>query len=187
MKRLALAIALLALGAVAATLFGATSAGAGPTPTVQNVREQNLDANGNIKVHEQGTAKVQEQNVDANQNVKVHEQGTANVNVTNSSLSVAAAPVTGGGGSSLGSCNGPDNLGFQFTASALSIHMDPGVSYLVFLDGANQAASFAGPAVSGNASVVIGLTRPVRFDSIDCLGDGNPSTNFAASWVGNTP
>ena len=38
-----------------------------------------LDANGNVKVHEQGTAKVSEQNVDANGNVKVHEQGTVTV------------------------------------------------------------------------------------------------------------
>ncbi len=32
---------------------------------------------------------VREQNLDGNGNIKVHEQGTANVNVTNSSLSVA--------------------------------------------------------------------------------------------------
>ena len=41
------------------------------------VAEQNRDASGNVRVHEQGTAAV-------------HEQGTANVNVTNSSI-----PVTG--------------------------------------------------------------------------------------------
>jgi len=41
------------------------------------VAEQNRDANGNVRVHEQGTAAV-------------HEQGTANVNVTNGSI-----PVTG--------------------------------------------------------------------------------------------
>ena len=42
---------------------------------------------------------VLEQNVDTNGNIKVHEQGTANVNVTNTNLSVAPrAPITDGGG-----------------------------------------------------------------------------------------
>jgi hypothetical protein len=46
------------------------------------VQEVNTDANGNIKVHEQGTANTREQNVDANGNIKVHEQGTATVSVS---------------------------------------------------------------------------------------------------------
>lgn len=58
LRRLAVALALLAAGAGAATLLGVGSAGAGQTPTSQNVREQNLDAQGNIKVHEQGTPQV---------------------------------------------------------------------------------------------------------------------------------
>src|SRR5436853_4365543 len=41
------------------------------------VSEQNVDASGNVRVHEQGTAAV-------------HEQGVASVNVTNGSI-----PVTG--------------------------------------------------------------------------------------------
>ena len=45
------------------------------------VKEQRADANGNIKVHEQGTAAV-------------HEQGTANVNLTNSSVTVASEAST---------------------------------------------------------------------------------------------
>lgn len=49
------------------------------------VAEQNRDASGNIRTHEQGTAAVHEQGTAA-----VHEQGTASVNVTNSSI-----PVTG--------------------------------------------------------------------------------------------
>jgi hypothetical protein len=52
-------------------IIGNTSAN--PVP----IAEQNLDGDGNARVHEQGTAAV-------------HEQGTANVNVTNSSI-----PVTG--------------------------------------------------------------------------------------------
>jgi hypothetical protein len=57
-RRLAAALALLAAGAGAATLLGIGSAGAAPAPTVQNVREQNLDSQGNIKVHEQGIPSV---------------------------------------------------------------------------------------------------------------------------------
>src|ERR1044072_9249136 len=49
------------------------------------VAEQKRNANGNVRVQEQGTAAVHEQGTAA-----VHEQGTANVNVTNGSI-----PVTG--------------------------------------------------------------------------------------------
>ena len=58
LKRLTLALALLAAGAGAATLLGIGAAGAAQAPTVQNVQEQNVDAQGNIKVHEQGTPSV---------------------------------------------------------------------------------------------------------------------------------
>ncbi|HEY6960603.1 MAG TPA: hypothetical protein VI408_01800, partial [Gaiellaceae bacterium] len=39
---------------------------------------------------------VREQNLDANGDVKVHEQGTANVNVTNSTLAVHDEAAVGG-------------------------------------------------------------------------------------------
>ncbi len=58
LKRLTLALALLAAGAGAATLLGIGAAGAAQAPTSQNVQEQNVDAQGNIKVHEQGTPSV---------------------------------------------------------------------------------------------------------------------------------
>lgn len=44
-----------------ATVFTGSAATAGDSPRPLPVTEQNLDANGNIKVHEQGTAKVREQ------------------------------------------------------------------------------------------------------------------------------
>ena len=59
--------------------------------TPLSVQESNTDTNGNIKVHEQGTANVNvtntsvpvhDTNTDTNGNIKVHEQGIANVNVT---------------------------------------------------------------------------------------------------------
>lgn len=57
-RRFALALALLAAGGVAATLLGLGTAGAGGPSSVQTVREQNVDAQGNIKVAEQGTPSV---------------------------------------------------------------------------------------------------------------------------------
>src|SRR6266545_4402177 len=54
------------------------------------VREQNLDNQGHIGVHEQGTANV---NV-TNASLPVHEQGTANVNVTNTSVRFVPQPST---------------------------------------------------------------------------------------------
>lgn len=68
---------------------------------------------------------VREQNLDANGNIKTHEQGTANVNVTNSSLPVApAAPITAGG-SAVGLSVGVGSSVFSppAVASALSIAM----------------------------------------------------------------
>jgi hypothetical protein len=44
------------------------------------VREQNIDSTvgGAIKVHEEGIAKTREQNLDADGNIKIHDQATAN-------------------------------------------------------------------------------------------------------------
>jgi hypothetical protein len=46
-----------------ATVFTGSAASAGDPPRPLPVAEQNLDANGNIKVHEQGTVQVQEKRV----------------------------------------------------------------------------------------------------------------------------
>jgi hypothetical protein len=53
-----MALGLVAAGAAVATLISVGTAGAGSPSSVQTVREQNLDAQGNIKVHEQGTPQV---------------------------------------------------------------------------------------------------------------------------------
>ncbi len=96
-SRLALGFALLAAGAGATTLIGIGSAGAAQPPTVQNVREQNLDDQGNIKVHEQGTATVSV----ANSTLPVHEQGTVPA-VQSGSWDVASSDVTALAGSFVG-------------------------------------------------------------------------------------
>ena len=58
MKRLGATVGLLALGAAVAMLFSIGSTGAGQMQTTQRVREQNVDAQGNIRVHEEGAAQV---------------------------------------------------------------------------------------------------------------------------------
>jgi hypothetical protein len=77
---------------------------------------------------------VQEQRADAQGNVKVHEQGTANVNVTNSSLSVAEpAPITAGGGARQVPTQTNVRVGTT-TATALSIRMTDGIQFVALND-----------------------------------------------------
>ena len=68
-QAIALAVIIsLVSGLAGVWMFGQLSGSAGAAPTAQQVREQNLDGSGFIRVH---------------------EQGTANVNVTNGSLPVS--------------------------------------------------------------------------------------------------
>lgn len=136
---------------------------------------------------------VREQNLDAHGNVKVHEDGIANVNVTNSSLAVAPpAPVTSGGGSvdiqvqNVLDCHQFDS---PQTASALSIQMTPNIADLVFEYGVSVVARFSGPANHGNSTIVLSLSRPITFDVI-CASNGSfpPQLGFSSvSWVGAEP
>jgi hypothetical protein len=64
--------------------------------------------------------------LDSNGNVRVHEQGTANVNVTNGTLSVAQPPVTGGGGIRIVTVGESETIPAQ-TASALTIALSKAV------------------------------------------------------------
>jgi hypothetical protein len=126
---------------------------------------------------------VREQNLDANGNIKVHEQGTANVNVTISSLSVApAAPITDGGAAVGGTCVA-STVFDEATASALSIHMDSTVNFVKLDLGDSVAAEFDGPGFGGNASIVLALTRPIKFNKTVCAGTGG----YSVSWMGNKP
>jgi len=129
---------------------------------------------------------VREQNTDANGNIKVHEQGTANVNVTNSSLSVTAPAVTGGGMGTLDlSAGETDNvcgINVPCTATALDITMTPGVLGINFGLSGKIVAGFNGPAFGGPSSIVLPLTRPISFDSVSC--GGGLSDTCVISWVG---
>jgi hypothetical protein len=135
---------------------------------------------------------VREQNTDANGNIKVHEQGTANVNVTNNSLTVTPpTPVTDGGGAlgfvgtgALGTGRG------TVTATALSIHMTSGVHDVILWNGGvggKAVAEFLGPANNfGNDSIVLDLAQPIAFDTIQCE-DSSSSDSCGVSWVGAKP
>jgi hypothetical protein len=140
---------------------------------------------------------VREQNLDANGNIKVHEQGTANVNVTNSSLSVRASAVTDGGsfvGPAPAQLSGPeqielcvDSTAKTCTATALVITMTAGVeSFRLSLSSGGNAADFLGPANGGVSSIVLPLSRPITFDSFWCAGPSSSDT-CTVSWVGAAP
>jgi hypothetical protein len=126
---------------------------------------------------------VQEQRTDANGNIKVHEQGTANVNVTNGSLSVdSPTPITDGG--SFRVFNGTRDFDAPVTASALAIHMSDSVVSIEFrYRPAQFPASFPGPELGGIAEIVLALDRPIKFDQIICVGEGACSVG----WMGASP
>lgn len=127
---------------------------------------------------------VREQNVDADGNVKVHEQGTADVNVTNTSLPVAPPrPVTsGGGGVSIAGCPNEVFPG-PVIASALRINWSSTIAGVTLQRGIFIVASFVGPSGGDESAVDLALTRPIMFDRITCFGAGQVSV----SWVGNEP
>ncbi len=113
---------------------------------------------------------VREQNTDANGNIKVHEQGTANVSVTNPSLTVAPpTPVTGGGALVTGSVGINNDVGTRI-ATALEINMTSGVRECRLQFGASIVADVNGPAFGGDSTVVLALTRPIEFNNIVVLG-----------------
>jgi hypothetical protein len=131
---------------------------------------------------------VHETNIDAHGNVKVHEQGTANVNVTNSSLSVRQPPITDGGNySACSPGSGPClNSGGTATASTIQVSMTSGTGECYLLLGSNIVGAFTGPAFGGQANVILPLSRPISFDRIDT--DGNASTDRCrVAWVGDSP
>jgi hypothetical protein len=128
---------------------------------------------------------VREQNLDAHGDISVHEQGIANVNVTNGSLSVAQLPPVTGGGSSVRMTSGDRTLDSPAVASALSIGLTSGVIRLFLEYQGEFVAVFNGPASGGNATIDLALSRPITFDSLNCqgaLGDA-----CSVSWIGAKP
>jgi hypothetical protein len=123
--------------------------------------------------------------LDGNGNVAVHERGTADVNVTNRSVAVTPpTPVTAGGGS-LSYPGGTEATFRDQTATAIAVHMDAGIGALRLFEGGTVAAEFTGPAHGAASDVVLPLTRPITFNHVIC--DGNGGSNCIASWVGAEP
>jgi hypothetical protein len=130
---------------------------------------------------------AREQNVDPDGNIKVHEQGTVDVNLTNGNVNVTPRPdpVTGGGGSYTAlACPGEVDLGANIIASALQVvWLDATGSFVKLYRGGSQVADIFGPLVTGERHVVLPLTRPIAFDRFICFG----SSDLILSWVGNSP
>ena len=149
------------------------------------VQEQRTDASGNIKVHEQGTANANVTN-DSAHPVPVHEQGTANVNVTNSLSVGSQEPITAGSGSvDLVSAGNTVNFGQAGIATEVQLHMTSDVAGVFFLYGTDHPATFLGPSSGAQADIVVPLSRPIKFDGLQCIGDGTGRCDIA--WVGGSP
>ena len=103
----------------------------------------------------------------------------------------AAAPVTDGGEVFTAGCQDEQHLNSPVTASAISIHMSSGVTFVNLqmngLSNPTSPAIFAGPASGGSADITLALTRPIEFDTINCVHDSTTGNTVAVSWVGNQP
>lgn len=133
---------------------------------------------------------VRDQNVDAGGNLKVHEQGTADVNVTNTSLPVAEPVITDGGGAWSSGGGEPSTPFPTVSATALSIHMTTGAGGVQFLYQGHVVAHFLGPSaiLPGQSDIDLALTRPIEFDQLVCFGSlAGPGGSCAVSWVGAKP
>jgi hypothetical protein len=129
---------------------------------------------------------VREQNLDANGNVKVHEQGTAKVDVTNSSLPIAPpAPVTGGGGWGGATVGSPRTLQ-PVTAIAVQAAFNPEAVVVLLSYQGNVVSSFVAPAEDAvPRSTAVAFARPIMFDKIECLGAEGGGCTIA--WTGARP
>ena len=137
---------------------------------------------------------VVETRADANGNVTVHEQGTANVNVTNTSLPIAqAAPVIDGGSTVEAFVgDGRQPVTPDATASALMVRFTNAGSdtQMVFRYKGNTVLIVPAALGSGDVTVVtnVPLTRPVKFDDVECVNNGPFDKRLcAAYWAGATP
>jgi hypothetical protein len=136
-----------------------TNDAAHPVP----VHANNTDANGNLKVHEQGTASV---------------QGTVNVN---------QVPVTSGSNFAIIHCSGEGSQeSHSGVATALTIHMQSGIEGMQLRNSGNLILDLEGPGGGGLANVNLPLTRPIQFDTIECISF-SADNRLIVGWIGNNP
>jgi hypothetical protein len=84
---------LLVMAVLLVSGWGSAVASSVSSVFVTNTSANPVPVNGTVAVTSGSPLGVREANTDANGNVKVHEQGTASVNVTNSTLHVDSAPA----------------------------------------------------------------------------------------------
>jgi hypothetical protein len=105
----------------------------------------------------------------------------------------AVVPVTDGGEVFTGrGCQDEQHLDSPVTATAISIHMSSGVTFVnLQMNGASANPTspliVAGPAEGGSADFTLALTRPIEFDTINCVHDSTTDNTLSVSWVGNNP
>jgi hypothetical protein len=127
---------------------------------------------------------VHSNNTDANGNLKVHEQGTANVQGT---VNVNQVPVTSGGDFAIIDCSGEGTQEIhQGVATALVIHMESGVDDMQIRKSGSLILDLEGPGDGALANVNLPLTRPIQFDSIECISSSS-ANRLIVSWIGNNP
>jgi hypothetical protein len=102
---------------------------------------------GNLRVHEEGTARTSEQNTDANGNVKVHEQGTVQISPT---LPPEADFSTSATGSAF--------LGATKRVTLIAVDMAPSAEHVSF---SPLNFRLLGPAQGGQEHYVLALTQPL--------------------------
>jgi hypothetical protein len=129
---------------------------------------------------------TREQNVDPDGNIKVHEQGTADVNVTNTSLPVASPePISSGGGNVGLFCPAEVDLHIPKAASVVQIAWSnlAGGRVRFKLGESAVVVDLLGPVSTGDRHLVLPLSRAVAFDRIECTA----GSNVFITWIGNGP
>jgi len=116
---------------------------------------------------------VREQNLDGNGNIKVHEQGTANVSVTNSSLSVAPRLATKTGGSaSISAAAGLDaDVGFSFgtvNASMVTVTSQVGTGIITFqnTNSTNGTSTVLQFPLEAGAQFIVPLVEAIPINNV---------------------
>jgi hypothetical protein len=126
---------------------------------------------------------VREQNVDANGNIKVHEQGTANVNVTNSGLTVTPKAASAFHVNELTAATGQQDVdqSFSIDASMVTFTSAQGVGDVQLRSGGNTV--FDGELATGH-DFILPFPQPVPIDEVLLSCDEGPCV-ITVSVIGN--
>ena len=98
--------------------------------------------------------------------------------------SVSKGGVTGGSQSWSIGCPQSFAIGSRATASGLTLHLSPSVVWFALKVAGSPLPAFStyGPAQGGPADVNLSFSKPVSFDTVECIGSGGTS---AGGTVGN--